>query len=219
MNGLTNSEMKMNWIKGCVMAVLVLGLARGAQAQAEGEDTDSGLATATTITNIVVEGVDDLVFGTVVPNSEKTVGAVDGNVSVDSDGSAPITGDEQRGVLKITLAEGLNFNVQIEIPENLALTSNSEETLSADIYDYYIVDSFTGQDDDIFSGIIPNGDNIDFTLSSVNGITTATNDNTLTMPDGSGEVYVVLGGTVFPGTDVALGTYEGTITLTASITN
>ena len=217
MNGLTNSEMKMNWIKGCVMAVLVLGLARGAQAQAEGEDTDTGQATATTITNIVVEGVDDLVFGTVVPNSEKYIMSDDG--TVDAYDNAPVTGDEQRGVLKIILAEGLNFNVQIETPQNLALTSDSEETISTDITDFYVVDSFSGQDANISSDVIFNGDPIEFTANTSNGITTITNDNTLTIPDGSGEVYVVLGGWVSPGTDVALGTYEGTITLTASITN
>lgn len=201
------------------MAVLMLGFARGVQAQAEGEDTDSGLATATTITNIVVEGVNDLVFGTVVPNSEKSISATDGTVFVDDEDSAPVTGDEQRGVLKITLADGLMFNVQIEIPENLALSGDATETLDADISDYYVVDSFTGQDDDILSDIIPNGDNIDFTQSTADGITTSTNDSPLTVPQGSSEVYVVVGGSVSPGTGVALGTYEGTITLTASITN
>ena len=202
---------------------LLVGFSSVTMAQSSDEATIS--ANANVVDDIVVGNeVQDLEFNNILVNSAKFIDAEDGTVDASATGTAGtddgITGGETRGYFSIEIAEGVEVNVELTVPSNLKDDSNN--TLEID-FDESGIDDETGNLNGLLTedeptgtesvSAITGGEGDDFTYD--NGEWTLDN---VEMPK-SGKVYLALGGEVSATIDQQSGSYEGDITLTATVAN
>jgi len=164
----------------------------------------------------------DLEFNNILVNSSKFISAIDGSVDADeatTSGTVDgVTGSESRGYFSISIVGGTSVDLTLEVPSNLVDDGN----------DLAIGFGRTGFNDDSgeLNGIItetePTGTTSVTAITDGGGADFSDNDgdfvNTFTMPAG-GTVYLALGGEVNALANQELGTYTGTITLTATVSD
>lgn len=163
----------------------------------------------------------NLEFNNVLVDSWKTVNAIT-NTAIATGGSVNgVTGGESRGFFSIEIVQGTPIDYSLAVPTNLV--GPSEATLPIDFntanlggdattFNGFLTTTDPSGTNDLSGAILTGGAGSDFSSPANSPITL----DDLAMPEG-GKVYLVVGGTVKAGESQALGSYAGTLTLTATV--
>ena len=197
-------------------STLLVGFSSVAMAQSSDNATIN--ANATVVQGMVVgDDTNNIEFNNLLQFTSKEINAADGAV----DAKDGITGGEERGWFDISIVAGTNVDLTLEVP---SLLRNPDRAIDRFNQLFFSVGT-SGSDDNDLNGMltetkptgttevtaITNGAGTDFTFNDG----TWTLDSAFEMPAG-GTVYLALGGRV----ELILqpvGSYTGTITLTATV--
>ena len=204
-------------------------LLAGFSSVAMGQSTDNATinANANVVQAMVVGGeTKDLEFKNILIGSGKFIDAVDGSADAATANSEiigaavnGITGGESRGYFSIEIAEGITVDLSLDEPDELKDDEDNGLFVHFSINGDELNGLLTTTKPEGTTSVtaIPNGESSNFAVFG-GGPNQWNMRDPFTMPAG-GKVYLSLGGTVVALNDQALGTYSGTITLTATVTN
>jgi hypothetical protein len=164
----------------------------------------------------------DLEFNNILVNSSKYIDATDGSVDADAATTSGtvdgVTGSESRGYFSISIVGGTSVDLTLEVPSNLVDDQNElaigfgRTGFNHDGGELNGIITETLPQATTSVTAITGGEGDDFSLSDGDFV------NTFTMP-AAGTVYLALGGEVNALANQELGTYTGTITLTATVSD
>ena len=201
-------------------AALLAGLNSAALAQSDASTTT---ASANVVQNITVGAESQNIdLGDIVAGTGKFISVHDGVVYLKDDEG--ITGGEQRGYFSIETAAGTVIDISIAVPSALEDGSN---TLAVNFdsgvngsSNLYMNGKVTNQapTGTVAIANYSSGTGNHFTYNSDTSTWDLNNDQLITM-DTDGKVYFALGGQVTADENQPAGSYNGSITLTATINN
>ena len=201
-------------------AALLAGLNSAALAQSDASTTT---ASANVVQNITVGAESQNIdLGDIVAGTGKFISVHDGVVYLKDDEG--ITGGEQRGYFSIETAAGTVIDISIAVPSTLEDGSN---TLAVNFdsgvngsSNLYMNGKVTNQapTGTVAIANYSSGTGNHFTYNSDTSTWDLNNDQLITM-DTDGKVYFALGGQVTANENQPAGSYNGSITLTATINN
>jgi len=203
-----------------LVAALITGVNSVAMAQSA---TATIEASATVISDITVTSGQDIDFGDIIVGTAKFISAFNQSTTLENGNGT--TGNEQVGWFEISVTEGVNVDLTLDVPVNLTDAGSNTLPISFDSAQFSVFGDLNGlvTADDPSSATNPTAvsgaNGADFTPN--NGGTNPTEwtlNTPFTMPTG-GTAYLVLGGQVSAGESQAVASYDGTITLTATITD
>ena len=195
-------------------------------AMAQSSDNETISANATVVQGMVVgDDTNNIEFNNILIGSGKFINAADGSVdaaAASTSGSVNgITGGEERGWFDISIVAGTDFDFTLAVPSTLSDGNGNSLPFSVGNSPDFLNNSLNG----VLTETKPSGStsvsNFPFFRlfwDFSDGIWTLDTLVDVTMPD-SGKVYLALGGFTLAASDQALGTYSGTIILTATVIN
>lgn len=213
-------------MKKVITLLFAVTLLVGFSSVANGQSSDDATisANANVVQDMVVgNDTNDIEFNNILRNSGKFINAADGTVdaaAATTSGTVDgVTGGEERGWFDISIVAGTNVNLTLAVPSTLNNGDNGDNTIQFSV-------GTSGFDNSDLNGLITetkptgttavtaitNGEGTNFTFSSGDW----TLDTAFEMPAG-GTVYLALGGETVAASDQALGSYTGTLTLTATV--
>ena len=191
-------------------------------AQSEG---GSILINSDVISDLDMEGVQNLSFGTIIENSKKNVSPVDNSSDASGGNVNGVTGTENRGYFVVDGTAGSNVNFEVSFKERLFTQDGQDNllfTLEPNGILQLIITETEPTGTDAVSPIT-NGDGLngDFTCQEGSSLfsRTCSSNNSIALPDAGAIVYVAVGGEVSSRETQTVGTYSEDITLTATIVN